>query len=108
MDQVEQFSPVLHAAVMVIMSSYVMSCHVICHVGYGLSFLNGVRVRQAVNIKTFVVKAIGIVSAVSASIFGGPEGPMIHLGRNRERCHRTFVSVIMSYHVESCQVMSYV
>ena len=44
------------------------------------SYLNGVRIPKAFNLKTLIAKVIGVISCVSSSLPVGPEGPMIHIG----------------------------
>jgi H+/Cl- antiporter ClcA len=44
------------------------------------SFLNGVRVRNVINVKTFLGKWISIIFAFSSCLHIGPEGPMFHIG----------------------------
>uniref|UniRef100_A0A7S4UII4 Chloride channel protein n=1 Tax=Alexandrium monilatum TaxID=311494 RepID=A0A7S4UII4_9DINO len=43
-------------------------------------YLNGVRLRKVVGVKTLVAKAAGIVFSVAADLPVGKEGPMIHSG----------------------------
>ena len=43
-------------------------------------FLNGTAISKALNIKTFLVKLVAAITAVSSSLPVGPEGPMIHMG----------------------------
>jgi chloride channel 7 len=44
------------------------------------SYLNGIRVPKAFNIRTLLTKILGVICAVSSSLPVGPEGPMIHAG----------------------------
>ncbi|XP_059045366.1 H(+)/Cl(-) exchange transporter 7 [Achroia grisella] len=43
-------------------------------------YLNGVKLPRVVRIKTLIVKAIGVITAVVGGLAGGKEGPMIHCG----------------------------
>lgn len=45
-----------------------------------MAYLNGVHVRRAMNIKTFVTKAISCICAVAGGLPVGIEAPLIHLG----------------------------
>lgn len=43
-------------------------------------FLNGIKIHKAVNVKTLIVKVVGVISSVASSLPVGYEGPMIHIG----------------------------
>ncbi|XP_022245786.1 H(+)/Cl(-) exchange transporter 7-like [Limulus polyphemus] len=43
-------------------------------------YLNGVKVPEVVRVKTFIVKAVGVVLSVVGGLAVGKEGPMIHCG----------------------------
>lgn len=45
-----------------------------------MAYLNGVNVRRAMNIKTFVVKALSCLFAVASGLPVGIEAPLVHLG----------------------------
>lgn len=45
-----------------------------------MAYLNGVHMRRAMNVKTFVVKVISCVCAVGSGLPVGLEAPLIHLG----------------------------
>ncbi|KAL7984324.1 hypothetical protein Chor_002894 [Crotalus horridus] len=47
-----------------------------------IGFLNGASIQQIFNIRTFAGTFGSCVLAVASGLFCGPEGPMIHLGRN--------------------------
>jgi H+/Cl- antiporter ClcA len=42
--------------------------------------LNGVRKKEWLSLRTMVVKVLGVLGSVSASMVVGKEGPMIHSG----------------------------
>jgi H+/Cl- antiporter ClcA len=44
------------------------------------SFLNGVNLKNVLEAKTMIAKAIGIIFTVSGGLPAGKEGPMIHMG----------------------------
>eukprot|EP00796_Vickermania_ingenoplastis_P009128 gene9129-6416_t len=45
-----------------------------------MAYLNGVHVRKAMNIRTFLVKIISCICAVASGLPVGLEAPLIHLG----------------------------
>ncbi|KPI83328.1 putative chloride channel protein [Leptomonas seymouri] len=45
-----------------------------------MAYLNGVHLRKAMNLRTFIAKAISCICAVSGGLPVGLEAPLIHLG----------------------------
>ncbi|CBY13398.1 unnamed protein product [Oikopleura dioica] len=45
-----------------------------------IAFLNGTSIRHIYNVRTLLAKFASCAFAVSAGLFAGPEGPMIHIG----------------------------
>ncbi|XP_051878557.1 chloride channel protein A-like [Pristis pectinata] len=47
-----------------------------------IGFLNGASVQYIFNFRTLIGTMVSCVLAVASGLFCGPEGPMIHMGRN--------------------------
>lgn len=68
------------ALVAALLTVYVAPASLGSGVAECMGMLNGVMYPDYVNIKTFIVKAIGVALAVSAGLCGGKEGPLVHMG----------------------------
>lgn len=44
------------------------------------AFLNGVRIPNVINVKTFIGKIVSLIFSFSSCLVLGPEGPMYHIG----------------------------
>lgn len=49
-------------------------------VAEAMGMLNGVKYPNYISIRTFIVKIVGVILAVSSGICGGKEGPLVHIG----------------------------
>ena len=47
-----------------------------------MGLLNGINYPNAIGVRTFIVKCVGTIFAVSGGLTIGKEGPLAHIGAN--------------------------